>query len=312
MVSYPLYDFITYFIILFVAHSPNSYFVWQDSEKNNANCQRLDLKHKVFVNPNFGKNIHVNKIHINPNGGMGCDKFLQNQVILNSCQNNIPTDPLQGIKIHINPMKKNVLIPQNIHVNPKFRPQIDFQTRINPPILEKKPAIIITKTKLVRAPHTPTVTKHPKRRSSVKSKFKIVHNTSHTPKNSHNDKITRFKVDHRRTKSFNLRNKQYKIVNTKLRRLNEASSQMIKKNKSIKNVQSSLSLVKINGVMYKKTNNSLRKMAMCKINTKKSSSIVMRSKYKIVKKAQCKKDENIMRQKYSNVNKKIKIIRYVV
>ncbi|XP_076264555.1 zinc finger CCCH domain-containing protein 3 [Rhynchophorus ferrugineus] len=304
-------------------HTSNIYMFSHYSEREytnmtSANNESLNLKqNKVFVNPNFRKNIHVNKIHINPNRRLVGDTYLQNHgVIYNSSQNvNIQTDHSQGIKIHINPHKKNFVVPQNIHINPRFKALGEFQKKIDPPILEKKPAIILTKTKLVRVqPHTSipttTITKHQPRRSSVRSKFKIVRNNNcQTPVKVLRDKITRFKVDHRTIKSFSSDNKRYKIVNKKLKRSNEAC-QVVKKVKSpVKRVQSSLCLVNINGIMYKKTKNSLRKMSICKMNIKKSPNIVLTSKYKIIKKVQGKKTEKVVKEKYGNIIKKFKIIR---
>ncbi|CAG9761312.1 unnamed protein product [Ceutorhynchus assimilis] len=204
------------------------------------------MANKVFVNPNFNKQKAAATIHINP-------------------------------RVHINP--KNVpkclnqqiidLKPQNVPIaNSEANQQIiDLKTH-NICIgssaglagASKHIPFVLTKTKLIRVP--PNTDKKPRRRS-VNSKYKIVKSGigKLTPKN-------KFKIDKRKSlvPKNNLLNLSALVKST-----------IIKKSAS--------SVVNINGRIYKKSKNSLRRASIGSIKEQPKKINISKSQYKLVNKS---------------------------
>lgn len=221
---------------------------------------------------------------------------------------------LQSTKIHINPNAKNIQIPK-VHINPKFtnvatsllsntlnkvRTTPLTEVTANVPANKLNKVVVLTKTKLIRTPHDSSNPKKPKRRHSVKSKYKII-KTSLSPKknsvivNNISKAKNRYKLDNRRRKSLSTTSKhqkKYVYVNKLVSASDLAKSRIIR---SVSPLKSSRSLININGIVYRNSGNSLRRstgpctketvcrraIANTKILHRKS---VCETKHKIIKK----------------------------
>jgi hypothetical protein len=192
---------------------------------------------RVLVNPHFKK-----KVYVNP-------QFTGNvsKTHVNPAHNAKP-------KIHVNP---NVL--KNFATSVKSVPKVE-------PVLESKSTTVIsTRNKLVRVPYNPADRVVRKRRSSVHTKYKIVRTGS----------VSRFKLDKRKSVSspgVRSAKKKYVYVNRFLSMGVVAKNVLLRKNASL----GKPGFVNINGILYKKSPNSLKKAS----DSPKPAS----SKYKIARK----------------------------
>ncbi|XP_044252593.1 zinc finger CCCH domain-containing protein 3 isoform X2 [Tribolium madens] len=208
---------------------------------------------KVLVNPHFKKKVYVNPQFKPP-------------------QNPVPT-PSAKPKIHINP---NVL--------KNFAKTVNTVPRKVSKVVEtpKSTTVISTRNKLIRIPcNSPEVRK---RRNSLHTKYKIVRN------GAKNGSLNRFKLDKRHDKSANKSivrsaKKRYVYVNRFLSIDVMAKNVLLKKNSNL----SKPGFVNINGILYKKSPNSLRKASdtsLLKSRTFTKSSNSRRSlvkRYKLIR-----------------------------
>ncbi|XP_030750080.1 zinc finger CCCH domain-containing protein 3 [Sitophilus oryzae] len=234
---------------------------------------------KVYVNPNFHRNVGQTKtIHINPRIAMICDSYhMQNKSSQANC-NNVP----RNTKIHINPKMANIKLPQNVHINPNFKcvvPSPNISNAFdNVNKSEEESLSLSTKTSSFKNNELVPVAEQSKvikRRNSVKSKFKIVKSNCQSPYKHIKDNSSKYKVDHRRRKSITIELKnEKKYIKMNVKRTTKSNP--------IRLSQKHLSLVKINGIMYKKSPNSLRTL-----NTpvKKKSIWNKKEKYELLKKS---------------------------
>jgi hypothetical protein len=215
---------------------------------------------RVLVNPHFKK-----KVYVNP-------QFTGNvcQIHVNPAQNAKP-------KIHVNP---NVL--KNFATSVKSVPKVE-------PVLESKSTTVIsTRNKLVRVPYNPADRVVRKRRSSVHTKYKIVRTGS----------VSRFKLDKRKSVSSpgaRSAKKKYVYVNRFLSMGVVAKNVLLRKNASL----GKPGFVNINGILYKKSPNSLKKAS----DSPKPAS----SKYKIARKEAKQRVSSSNPRR--NVVKRFKLIR---
>jgi hypothetical protein len=196
------------------------------------------FKKKVYLNPQFNQN--APKIHVNP------------------AQNGLPS---AKPKIHVNP---NVL--KNFATSVKNVPKIEPK-----PVSESKATTVIsTRNKLVRIPYDPANRVVRKRLNSLHTKYKIVRSNS----------VSRFKLDKRGEKGVKAMNspgaktpkKKYVYVNRFLSMEVMAKNVLLRKNASLRKP----GFVNINGILYKKSPNSLKKES--------DSPKPVSSRYKIVRK----------------------------
>jgi hypothetical protein len=196
------------------------------------------FKKKVYLNPQFNQN--APKIHVNP------------------AQNGLPS---AKPKIHVNP---NVL--KNFATSVKKVPKIEPK-----PVSESKATTVIsTRNKLVRIPYDPANRVVRKRLNSLHTKYKIVRSNS----------VSRFKLDKRGEKGVKAMNspgakipkKKYVYVNRFLSMEVMAKNVLLRKNASLRKP----GFVNINGILYKKSPNSLKKES--------DSPKPVSSRYKIVRK----------------------------
>lgn len=184
----------------------------------------------VLINPHFGK-----KVFINPN--------FNNSL-------NLPMP-----KIHINP---NVL--QNL---PTTRPATAV-----PNITPKCTTVISTRTKFIRIPTTtsPVGQQLRKRRTSLHSKYKIIRSSPNIKKVS----INKFKLDKRSPQkqkisintSLKTNKKKYVYVNRFLSISTMAKNVLLKQNSTFKKP----GFVNINGIVYQKSPNSLKRTSETSLN----------------------------------------------
>lgn len=214
---------------------------------------------------------------------------------------------LQSTKIHINPNAKNIQIP-TVHINPKFtnvatsllnntlntvRTTPLTEVTANVPANKLNKVVVLTKTKLIRTPHVSSNPKKPKRRNSVKSKYKIIKTSLSPKKNSVivNNVIkakNRYKLDNRKRKSLGTTSKhqkKYVYVNKLLSASDLAKSRIIR---SVSPLKSSRNLIRNSGNSLRRPTGtctkeivSRRAVANAKILHRKS---VCETKHKIIKK----------------------------
>lgn len=266
----------------YVTQTTNKYvYVRKDMSEN------VPIHASVHVNPRFNKNVFVN-----PN--------------FQSFNNILPS----VTKIHINPNVKTVKLPEQnnskqIHVNPNILqtnslpPQNKVKRELEVQSIDKKQGdekrtVYSSRTKLIRTPTQSKVRPDSKkiRRASIRSKFKIVKacilNRSQTDTRNiktsplYKYKLVQYKTSKNKTKEnkFKLDNRNKEIHNKPL--LKAKMGSLIYNDKT--QLNKSLSLVKIGGVLYKKSTNSLQK---ANTSRRAKSSIlnkrINKSKYKIVR-----------------------------
>lgn len=179
--------------------------------------------------------------------------------------------------VHINPNFKNPLKP-SIHVNPNIIKLSETTSAINSTdggssnklnhVSEiKAPPLISTKTKLVRVinKQIPSDAANHERRQSLHTKYKIVHGNDNAQDSSfcENYLKNRYKIDKNVLRSKKLLRKvnvksKYSIQNTSLNK---------KKNKKPLNSK----YISINGTLYKKTPNVLRRADLMKMTSGKTN-----------------------------------------
>ncbi|XP_066256499.1 zinc finger CCCH domain-containing protein 3 isoform X2 [Euwallacea similis] len=279
----------------------------QSSQKVLVN-PHFRAKPKVFLNPNFQGDLplrsHIparNAIHVNP--------------LL--CNTMVKQLPLSQRQIHVNPNIKNVQVPkpQMVHVNPKFKDikgAVDVDVETVPK--KQKKVVVLTKTKLIRSPVT---TKKGKRKTFVKSQFKIVRGKVNSPVRNLNESTetfsrTRFKIDNRRGKSplsVRATKKQYNFFNKwSLQNTNTPRRQVVKP-RSLVQTSTCHSLVNISGVLYKKSNNCLKKTGSLG-KTSVSRQQLVKSQLKLnTSKVKLKSNSHEEGRSNKRIVKKFKIIR---
>ncbi|EEZ99698.2 zinc finger CCCH domain-containing protein 3 [Tribolium castaneum] len=191
-------------------------------------------------------------------------------------------------KVYVNPQFKpaqNPLPPTNakpkIHINPNVLKNFAKTVNNVPKVVEppKATTVISTRNKLVRIPcnKSPEIRK---RRNSVHTKYKIVRSGAKT------GSPNRFKLDKRQEKSANktlIRSakKRYVYVNRFLSIDVMAKNVLLKKNPNL----SKPGFVKINGILYKKSPNSLRKASDTSLlkSTKSSTRRSLVKRYKLIR-----------------------------
>ncbi|KAJ8922159.1 hypothetical protein NQ315_004094 [Exocentrus adspersus] len=248
-----------------------------------------NFKQKVFVNPNFNANVNngvlsnpVPKIHVNPNAH-------------SIKHRNDTRESATGNTIHVNPnILRNVPVSAN-HITAKA--SVSESNSKGCDYKEVNRTIISTRTKLVRSSGIR------KRRSSIKSQFKLI-KSSVLEKSVGAEKTigskykivkagstyaqqdhgtNKFKVDHRhKTLGSTVKNKKYVYVNRFLSISDMARNGLLKQNKNRKLLEYS-GVFKKSPINSKKTTNLYKKIN----NTRKSQgSFICKSKYKLTNKNQ--------------------------
>ncbi|RZB39857.1 zinc finger CCCH domain-containing protein 3 [Asbolus verrucosus] len=186
-------------------------------------------------------------------------------------------------KVYVNPQFNPAVAPKpKIHVNPNvlknFAPSASRVPKAEiKPETDTKSTVISTRNKFVRIPCNSPEKVVRKRRNSLHTKYKIVRSTG-----VRNISINKFKLDKRAEKSVNTSlksiKKKYVYVNRFLSINIMAKNVLLKKNSNL----SKPGFVNINGILYKKSPNSLKKALDSSLV--KSSKPLPLSKYKIVRK----------------------------
>lgn len=217
----------------------------------------------------------------NPNPNPPTNRFIyvkHNFVTPNPTPNPAPkvlVNPHFKKKVYVNPQFKpplSVPPPSNtkpkIHINPNVLKNFVKSVNNVPKEVSTKPTTVIsTRNKLIRIPcNSPEIRK---RRNSLHTKYKIVRS------GAKNTSTSRFKLDKRQDKSIvRSAKKKYVYVNRFLSINVMAKNVLLKKNSNL----SKPGFVNINGILYKKSPNSLKK---AETSFKSKTSI---KKYKIVRK----------------------------
>lgn len=215
--------------------TPSNRFIYVNNCFNSSGPPALSTK-KVLVNPHFKKKVYVNPA-FNPSK-----------------------------TIHINPAKSDFKLPK-IHINPNVLKNFTVPTPALQPVknTNSSTTVISTRNKLVRVPlNSPRKSPTRKRRSSLHTKYKIVRNTAKISPVKMVNKFKfvktsdKFRMD-KRTSNTVLKTprsirKKYVYVNRFLSMNLVAKTVLFKKSSTNKS-----GFININGVMYKKSPNSLKK-----------------------------------------------------
>ncbi|XP_018565091.1 zinc finger CCCH domain-containing protein 3 [Anoplophora glabripennis] len=307
--------------ITYMANSTNKFvYVKQDFTHRPTEIEPIkvlvnpNFNKKVFVNPNFNGNIKKQstlppKIHINPN--------VQNLKLRNDeCKNN---------KIHINP---NILRNAPVSKNDTMVEENYNNNRGQNCGKEANCTIISTRTKLVRtSAKNISETKIKKRRSSIRSQFKIIKSSLLEKSMSHKNRtgskykliiksnnkscpvskpVNKSKLDNRSAKIMDTspRSKKYVYINRFLNITDIARNNLLKQNKN------KLSTINIGGILYKKSENGLN----ITLNPHKKNNMrkvqdngIRKSKYKFMRKSSITNSQILKQSKSSMVGVKIVI-----
>ncbi|KAJ8974217.1 hypothetical protein NQ317_018140 [Molorchus minor] len=306
-----------------ISSSTNKYVYIKQSFIHTSQIEPKTTNSKVLVNPHFNKKVFVNpnftvksaatstaKIHVNPN----IKKI------------NFNEDDTKIQRIHVNP---NVLKNLPFAVNPNqlqmFTEDIKTSTFIKrddavtkkisvTPVnsitsgskFRKRRSSIRSKFKIVKSSifDLPLVkTTSPKPRNSFRSKYKIVKSTSSIQNCSHVNPtaFNKFKLDNRRKDKEIIspqKNKKYVYVNRFLSISDIARNNLLKGNGKYKKSN----LVNISGIFYKKTPHCLQKAStLCSktdVLRKQLDNSVSKSKFKFIRKtpATVNQGQRILRQ----------------
>ncbi|XP_066148330.1 zinc finger CCCH domain-containing protein 3 isoform X2 [Euwallacea fornicatus] len=286
----------------------------------NPQFNRTQISQKVLVNPHFRAKP---KVFLNPNfqGELSLCSHIpaRNAIHVNPllCSTVVKPLPLSQGHIHVNPNINNVQVPkpQTVHVNPKFK-DIKGAVDVNVETVPKKQkkVVVLTKTKLIRSP---VIIKKVKKRIFVKSKFKIVRAKANSPVRNFNKKTetfnrTRFKIDNRKGKlspSIKTTKKQYSAFNKWSLQNNNTLRKQVVKPRSLVQTSTCHSLVNISGVLYKKSNNCLKKAGSLG-KTSISKQQLLKSQLKLnISKVKLKLNSHEEGRSSKKIVKKFKIIR---
>ena len=220
--------------------------------------------------------------------------------------NFINPNPAPPTKVLVNPhFKKKVFVNPQFHAPQTLLPTTKPKIHVNPnvlknfgnnvpnikptPVVESKTTTVIsTRNKLVRIPCNSPDTSPRKRRNSLHTKYKIVRS------GAKNSPINKFKLDKRNSVNkpiLKTVKKRYVYVNRFLSMDVVAKNVLLKKNSNL----CKPGFVNINGILYKKSPNSLKKASESLLKPKltlkansfkrnQSFRVQSSSKYKLVRK----------------------------